>query len=151
MNKPVSLSCGHSACKDCMLQLVRSQGRSKSCSLCRTTINQTKFNISVPLQAIIAKIKVQCTGMFLEWGTPGKGKPPSTMRVFREEMPAWLRGFISPRWAEWSQRHLPIQKSKVSVLWGNVSSFQPSHTWGNLCRSATALPTKLRRMHSKVS
>lgn len=29
MNKPVSLSCGHSACKDCMLHLVRSQGRSK--------------------------------------------------------------------------------------------------------------------------
>lgn len=67
MNKPVSLPCGHSACKDCMLQLVRSQGRSKSCSLCRTTINQTQFNISVPLQAIIAKIKVQCTVPGCSW------------------------------------------------------------------------------------
>ena len=67
MNKPVSLSCGHSACKDCMLHLVRSQGRSKSCSLCRATINQTQFNISVPLQAIIAKIKVQCTVPGCSW------------------------------------------------------------------------------------
>ena len=148
MNKPVSLSCGHSACKDCMLQLVRSQGRSKSCSFCWATINQTQFNISVPLQDQGA---MHCSGMFLEWWTPRKGKPPSTMRVFREEMPAWLRGFISPRPAEWSQQQLPIQKSKMSVLWGNVSSFQPSHTWRKLCRSATALPAELRRVYSKVS
>ena len=68
MNKPVSLSCGHSACKECMLNLVKSLGsRPKSCSLCRAAITTSHFNINIPLHAIIAKINVRCTVPGCSW------------------------------------------------------------------------------------
>ena len=69
MNKPVSLSCGHSACKDCMLHLVRSQGRSKLVARFAglRSIKPSSTSQFLDLQAIIAKIKVQCTVPGCSW------------------------------------------------------------------------------------
>lgn len=66
MNKPVSLSCGHSSCKACLLQSV-ANGR-KTCPLqCRVIIDASNLNPNIAVKALISKIKVCCTNSGCSW------------------------------------------------------------------------------------
>lgn len=70
MNRPVSILCGHSACKECMEQLISNQGeagREKTCPLCRAEIPEQPLNISIPLSSIISKLMVRCTNSGCSW------------------------------------------------------------------------------------
>ena len=65
MNEPVSLSCGHSSCKACLLQSV-ANGK-KTCPLCRVIIDASNLNPNITVKALISKIKVCCTNSDCSW------------------------------------------------------------------------------------
>ena len=68
MNRPVSLSCGHAACKACIMALLPNHGiGSTRCSVCRTPLIERQLNIGVPLSSLIAKIDVRCTNVGCSW------------------------------------------------------------------------------------
>ena len=56
MNQPVSMVCGHSACKACLEEMVSKslQGNGKTCPLCRETITLRKMNTNLAVRAMIA-------------------------------------------------------------------------------------------------
>ena len=60
MNQPVSMVCGHSACKACLEEMVSKslQGNGKTCPLCRETITLCKIYTNLAVRAMIAKILV---------------------------------------------------------------------------------------------
>ena len=68
MNQPVSMVCGHSACKACLEMVSKSlQGNGKTCPLCRETITLRKMNTNLAVRAMIAKILVHCINSGCAW------------------------------------------------------------------------------------
>ena len=69
MNQPVSMVCGHSACKACLEEMVSKslQGNGKTCPLCRETITLRKMNTNLAVRAMIPKILVHCINSGCAW------------------------------------------------------------------------------------
>lgn len=68
MNQPVSMVCGHSACKACLEMVSKSlQGNGKTCPPCRETITLRKMNTNLAVRAMIAKILVHCINSGCAW------------------------------------------------------------------------------------
>ena len=68
MNQPVSMVCGHSACKACLEMVSKSlQGNGKTCPLCRETITLRKMNTNLAVRAMIPKILVHCINSGCAW------------------------------------------------------------------------------------
>jgi len=65
MNEPVSLSCGHSACKACLLESIANQR--KTCPLCRLILDASNLNPNIAVKAMISKINVRCTNGGCSW------------------------------------------------------------------------------------
>jgi len=65
MNEPVSLSCGHSACKACLQKSI-ANGR-KTCPLCRVILDASNLNPNIAVKALISKINVRCTNSGCSW------------------------------------------------------------------------------------
>ena len=66
MNEPVSLSCGHSACKACLLERIAKQRT--TCPLCRVIqIDANNLNPNIAVKATISKINVRCTNNGCSW------------------------------------------------------------------------------------
>ena len=63
MNQPVSISCGHSACKACLQKSIAKN--KKSCPICRVDIDNLNTNIAV--KALISNINVRCTNSGCSW------------------------------------------------------------------------------------
>lgn len=63
MNQPVSISCGHSACKACLQESIAKN--KKTCPICRVNIDNLNTNIAV--KAMISKIKVRCANSGCSW------------------------------------------------------------------------------------
>ena len=60
MNQPVSMPCGHSACKTCFLEMISKQSigsRPYTCPLCRARIEGDKLNVNVTVSALIGSAK----------------------------------------------------------------------------------------------
>lgn len=69
MNQPVSMSCGHSACKACLQDMFAKQlsSASKSCPLCRARIDGKNLNTNVTVRSLIGRIDVRCTNRDCQW------------------------------------------------------------------------------------
>ena len=64
MNQPMSIPCGHSACKTWLLEMISKQSigsRPCTCQLCRARIEGDKLNVNVTVSALIGRIQVSCT------------------------------------------------------------------------------------------
>ena len=67
LSQPVSMPCGHSACKTCLEEMLSKSVRGKTCSLCRETSNPGKLNINLAVRALISKIGVRCNNVSCTW------------------------------------------------------------------------------------
>ena len=70
MNQPVSMPCGHSACKACLLEMISKQSigsRPCTCLLCWARIEGDKLNVNVTVSALIGRIQVRCTNVSCSW------------------------------------------------------------------------------------
>nr|XP_058971973.1 RING finger protein 151-like [Pocillopora verrucosa] len=70
MNQPVSMPCGHSACKTCLLEMISKQSigsRPCTCPLCRARIEGDKLNVNVTVSTLIGRIQVRCTNVGCSW------------------------------------------------------------------------------------
>ena len=70
MNQPVSMPCGHSACKTWLLEMTSKQSigsRPCTCLLCRARIEGDKLNVNVTVSALIGRIQVRCTNVGCSW------------------------------------------------------------------------------------
>lgn len=67
MNQPVSMTCGHSACKACLHTMMYNTTLRKTCPLCRERITPGNLNINIAVRALISKIIVRCINVGCEW------------------------------------------------------------------------------------
>ena len=88
MNQPVSISCGHSACKACLQASIAKN--KKTCPICRVDIDNLNTNIAV--RALISKIKCSLYKFWLLVGreTPRERKSQGQLPVFGNAVPQWL-------------------------------------------------------------
>ena len=67
MNQPVSMACGHSACKACLQEMICNRTHGNTFPLCREKITPGNLNINIAVGALISRISVRCTNVGCEW------------------------------------------------------------------------------------
>ncbi|XP_074628907.1 TNF receptor-associated factor 5-like isoform X3 [Acropora palmata] len=67
MNQPVSMACGHSACKACLQKMLSNAFHRQTCPLCRDPINPGKLNINLAVKALISRIGIRCSNDGCGW------------------------------------------------------------------------------------
>ena len=65
INEPVSLSCGHSACKACLLESIANQRT--TCPLCHVILDAKNLNPNIAVKVMISKINVRYTNSGCSW------------------------------------------------------------------------------------
>ena len=67
MLKPVSLSCGHSGCKECIDELVRVKGTRSKCPTCRVFFDGQSVQNNISLDQITRTLPVKCFNRDCGW------------------------------------------------------------------------------------
>lgn len=67
MLKPVSLSCGHSGCKDCIEELVKLKGPRSKCPVCRDYFDSQSLKNNIALHQITRALPVKCCNRDCGW------------------------------------------------------------------------------------
>ena len=70
MNQPVSMSCGHSAFKTCLQEMIFKQSTgSRPCTRphCRVRIEGDRLNVNFIVSVLIRRIQVRCTNVGCSW------------------------------------------------------------------------------------
>ena len=93
MNQPVSMACGHSACKACLQEMLSNAFHRQTCPLCRDPINPGKLNINLAVKALISRIGDRCSndgcgwvGKHSEMHNHGESCPC----IYANTVPQWL-------------------------------------------------------------
>ena len=72
MLKPVSLNCGHSACRECLTELA-AQNPVPKCPMCRTGFRAASMSVNIALDHVTSELAVECLSDSCEWkGTYAK-------------------------------------------------------------------------------
>lgn len=67
INEPVSIDCGHSACKICLEELIRKSTHPTKCPSCRNFLKPGPLNVNIAIRAAISGINVRCTNAGCTW------------------------------------------------------------------------------------
>ena len=67
MLKPVSLSCGHSGCKDCIEELVKIRGPRSICPQCGVRFDPRSLKNNIALHQITRALPVKCCNRDCGW------------------------------------------------------------------------------------
>lgn len=69
MNRPVSLQCGHSACKCCVERMIEMQHTSpqNKCFVCKKIFKPDQIQVNFVVNALISKMKITCTNDDCSW------------------------------------------------------------------------------------
>lgn len=85
MLRPVTLSCGHSGCQDCLAKL-SAMATHPRCPLCKKNID-SDLNINFSLHAITSHFEVYCTNDGCQWkGNFGYSEEQSNMSKVKTPM-----------------------------------------------------------------
>ncbi|XP_078383160.1 TNF receptor-associated factor 5-like isoform X1 [Oculina patagonica] len=87
MNLPVSLTCGHTACKECIKKMMEEQRNRDNqqpsrhiCFNCQTAFAAVQLKKNIVLYKLIGKIKIRCTNNGCSW----KGQQEDMEKHFKE-------------------------------------------------------------------